>query len=43
MGKSDGPERRAQKAGASCEERMRSCDHGVVFARSRRDGDAVVQ
>ncbi|KAJ8430862.1 LOW QUALITY PROTEIN: hypothetical protein Cgig2_007102 [Carnegiea gigantea] len=40
-GESDGPKRRAQKAGAPHEGKTQSCDHDV--RRSRRDSDDVVQ
>jgi len=43
VGESDGPKRRAEKVGASHEGRTQSCDHGVVCARSGRDGDDELQ
>ncbi|KAJ8444420.1 hypothetical protein Cgig2_005942 [Carnegiea gigantea] len=43
VGNSDGPKKRAQKAIASRKGRTRSCDHGVVCGRSKRNKDDMVE
>ena len=43
VGESNGPKRQAEKVDASCEGRVRSCDHSVVHTRSGRDRDNVVE
>ncbi|KAJ8437198.1 hypothetical protein Cgig2_007548 [Carnegiea gigantea] len=42
VGGNDGLTRRAQKAGAACERRTHTCDHGVVCTKSVRNGTTNV-
>ena len=43
VGRNDGLKRRTQKVGATCERRTHTCDHGMVYAPSGRNGTTNVK